>query len=81
MIKTLVFGALLAVASCVMAGAQDRTNPGRPQVILPLHVQGVGVGAPSRPVENRAIVIVDRGGCDANTENDNLQKAIKEWCI
>jgi hypothetical protein len=36
---------------------------------------------PARPVEQRAIVIVDRGGCDANTENDNLHKAIKEWCI
>jgi hypothetical protein len=81
MIKTLMFGALLAVASCVMAGAQDRTNPGRPQVILPLPVPGVGFGAPIRPVERRAIVIVDRGGCDANTEIDNLHKAIKEWCI
>jgi hypothetical protein len=79
MIKTLMFGALFVAATCMMAGAQDRT--GRPQVILPLPVPGVGFGAPSRPIERRAIVIVDRGGCDANTENDNLQKAIKEWCI
>jgi hypothetical protein len=42
---------------------------------------GRWLGAQSRPVEQRAIVIVDRGGCDANTENDNLHKVIKEWCI
>ena len=67
MIKSLTVGVMLAAATTLSAGAQNRTIvEERPAITVPLPVPGIEVERRDR-VERREVETTGRGGCDSKT--------------